>query len=241
MFKKGLLILILLLCFSFVYADTFKANEPVSLLGKIVKIKNIRPTSVIISVDNVSGIVSLGEEKIINDVKIKVDEIFFVDEVEGRYVRINAISTYKCGDGICEKSENKENCCLDCGCDTSFNCEENVCVKKYEPECSKNEDCNDNNSLTGDICKRGKCLHLSSVQCSNDSDCNDNNECTEDKCTNNECFNEKIIDCIKDKEEVLEEKNITLNEEKIEKIKVKEKRIIDYIVEYIKRVLEIFK
>lgn len=39
-----------------------------------------------------------------------------------------------CKDGVCEENETKENCCLDCGCDTGYECQENKCVKILELE-----------------------------------------------------------------------------------------------------------
>jgi len=34
-----------------------------------------------------------------------------------------------CGDDICEKNENSESCCMDCGCVSGETCQENKCVK----------------------------------------------------------------------------------------------------------------
>lgn len=39
-----------------------------------------------------------------------------------------------CGDDVCEVNETKENCCLDCGCDTDYECQANKCVKILELE-----------------------------------------------------------------------------------------------------------
>jgi subtilisin family serine protease len=37
-----------------------------------------------------------------------------------------------CGNKVCEANETQENCCLDCGCPTGYECENNACVKIQE-------------------------------------------------------------------------------------------------------------
>jgi putative hemolysin len=38
-----------------------------------------------------------------------------------------------CGNRVCEKWENEENCCKDCGCSSDFSCIENKCTKVISP------------------------------------------------------------------------------------------------------------
>ena len=52
-----------------------------------------------------------------------------------------------CGNGICEYGENSNNCCIDCGCDNGYKCENNTCIEVKpicgDGICSPNENCYD--------------------------------------------------------------------------------------------------
>ncbi len=182
---------------------TLKIDENIEVGGKIITIKQISSGSVVIDVNGISNIISLERYKEINGIKITIDEIFFVDEKEGRQVTLSLESLYNyvCGDGVCEGGETKENCCEDCGCNLGYICENKKCIiesksSKYD-ECKDWKDCDDDNELTIDKCEGipKKCVHVTYYQCETNEDCDDKNDCTKDECKNYECFNTKISGC----------------------------------------------
>lgn len=178
-----------------------KIDEGIDVSGKFVTIKQISSGSIIVDVSGVSNIVSTTSPKEINGVRITINEIFFVDEKEGRFVKLSLESLYECGDGKCEHDETKESCCKDCGCSLGYICENNKCVLKAtsseHDECQDWEDCEDDNDLTIDRCEGNpkKCVHIEYYQCTTNKDCDDKNDCTKDECRNYECFNSKISGC----------------------------------------------
>jgi len=115
----------------------------------------------------------------------------------------NCESLNTCSDGI--KNQNETG--IDCG---------GVCPPCFEPECTNNSECNDNNPCTNDVCSSGKCVNTNKIndtscgegmvcqngvcveitpepECTNNSECNDNNPCTNDSCSSGECVNTNKI------------------------------------------------
>lgn len=169
--------------------------------GKTVVIEQISSNSVVLNVNGLSDIARLNDQKDIGGVRVLVQEIFYVDEKEGRFAQISLESLYSCGDGNCEGDETSSNCCGDCGCSSGYTCEDEKCIqestsKKYD-ECDDWKDCEDNNELTIDKCEGTpkKCTHITYLQCETDIDCDDGNKCTEDECVGNECYNTQISGC----------------------------------------------
>ncbi len=239
--KKLILFLLLL---PIVFASTLQKDQVLDFNNHEIKIIGIQESKVLVSVDGVSNIFSLNEEKIINGVSITLTNIFYADELSTADLDLEL--TYDCGDKKCDSFESFTTCCQDCGCNpsTTEKCVDNECI---QPECTKDINCNDNNSLTtdtcsdykckftkikckantdcndnnldtDDICDKGNCKNILNYVCKLDEDCNDDNPCTIDKCINKDCSYEKKTDCEFKKEEKKETPNVdnTLIEEKTE-------------------------
>ena len=163
--------------------------------GREIKVVSIKENQVIVSVDDEKKIFENGQEKEINGVKIKVEEIFYANELSS--VELNLNLSYDCGDEVCDEWENSAICCKDCGCEENKKCISNECVIS---ECLVNNDCNDNNELTEDKCSEYKC-DFKQIKCKKDSDCDDSNQDTDDTCVNGKCKNilnyicKENIDC----------------------------------------------
>lgn len=80
--------------------------------------------------------------------------------------------------GVCLTGECKPKCN-----DLKESC---ACETQPPPECSSNEECDDDNECTNDVCAHGKCLHLA---CSEHRTCedDDNDPCTSGVCHNKQC------------------------------------------------------
>lgn len=232
--KKTILFILFLIFAIFIFNKfyisgftTFKVGENEDVDGRTVTIKQISSGSVVVDVNGVSNIVDIGQRKEINGIEVTVDEIFYVEEKEGRFVKLNLKSLYKfvCGDGDCEGDETKESCCKDCGCDSGYVCEDNKCILESKSseynECGENEDCDDEDDSTIDRCKGSPktCVHILSYLCERDEDCDDGNGCTEDKCINYDCLNKRIAGCEIEVEEIKEESPTMVQKEEIEKEK----------------------
>lgn len=187
--------------------------------GNIVEVANIGPNFVKIKIGDEKTFIKSFGEKELKGVKIKVNKIFYVDEVDGRFVELELESSYVCGNGVCDGTENKASCCKDCGCDSGSNCIDDRCKRPEDiDECWQASDCDDGNSETVDLCMGipKKCYNKIVIECEINLDCDDGNSATSDECVNNECFNDKIkkpVD-VKDVEEVKEEKPIIIKKEK---------------------------
>ncbi|MCX6711603.1 MAG: hypothetical protein NT139_01010 [Candidatus Woesearchaeota archaeon] len=193
--------------------NKLKIGDSSEFEGKIVKVIRISSGSAVFEVGGEKQAIKVYEEKQINGVKIYVDNIFYVEEPEDRFVEIyvSKLFSTQCGNGNCETGEDKKNCCKDCGCASGYKCDDNYCRLINTGECSDNKDCDDHNSTTLDLCTGTpkKCDHKIVTECKKNEDCNDNNNCTNDECISNTCYNKKIDNC---KQEVQTEKeNITGN------------------------------
>jgi hypothetical protein len=98
-------------------------------------------------------------------------------------VAFNASVTYVCGNNVCEKNENVEVCCADCGCQGTKKCFDNQCINPNLNYCTNSTHCDDNNPCTTDTCEQlpRKCFNRYIQQCkSNDAccprDCNQTND-----------------------------------------------------------------
>jgi len=116
-------------------------------------------------------------------------------------------------DGTCQDHETEDSCCYDCGCNTGYSCEENLCIRKKG--CISNEECTDDNPCSIDLCvdekcqytkkqgciKNNKCLSYGSTTeteyCSEEvwlkrkqplESCLENYECLNNKCIKNKCY-----------------------------------------------------
>lgn len=162
--NKNNIILILaglLILFSFIFQNVnitgysvYNLDESFESGGRTIKIVKISQTNAVIEVEGVKNIITVGDYKIINGVKIKVVNVFFVTEEESRTVElsITVLDTGTCGDGECKAGETSESCCIDCGCPIDYICEYNECKSSIPVECRKHEDCDDGNSETIDLC-----------------------------------------------------------------------------------------
>lgn len=205
-------LLFLINLINIVYADTnstnstnytgsinkLKIGDSAEFEGKIVKVVRISSSSVVFEVDGEKQAVKAYEEKQVDGIRIYVDNIFYVEESEDRFVEfyIDELFDYECGNGKCETGE-EEKCCKDCSCKTGYKCVDNYCELINTGECSGNDDCDDNNITTFDLCTGTpkKCIHTFIIECKKNEDCDDHNECTKDECIDNTCFNKKIDGC----------------------------------------------
>ncbi len=179
--KKIIILLVFLILLQSAYSVTLKKGESTNVSSKEIKIIGIQEDKIVVSVDGVKNIVSINEEKEINNLKINLISIFYLDD-EDSTATIEIGLTYSCGDGKCNPEE--KDCCSDCGC-VSGKCISDKCVI---PECEKDIDCDDGNNLTEDSCSNYLCEH-NKAKCKKDLDCNDGNIDTDDKCSNGKCKN----------------------------------------------------
>lgn len=222
--------------------NKLKLGDSSEFEGKIVKVVRINSGSVVFDVDSEKQAIKIKEEKQINGVKIYVNNIFYVEEPEDRFVEIyvSKLFSTQCGNGNCETGEDKQNCCNDCGCDIGYKCEDNYCrLVVPKGECAGNDDCDDSNSSTLDLCTGTpkKCIHSFVLECKKNEDCDDANNCTKDECTDNNCFNKKIDNC---KQEIQTEKeNISENKsvENKEVLSEKKQGFFGSILTFIKQKL----
>lgn len=191
--KKIILLLILICLSQIVLADTLNKGESTSASGKTVTLVGVSPESVIVSVDGVKNIISLNDEKEINGINVKVVEITSFGDGDGSAVLdLSGAEDSEeeakpvCGDGTCnDATEDKDNCCKDCGCEYGYGCENNKCVKA---ECMKDSECY---ATPKDFCSLDKCDPIAK-KCTHNpiSDCVVN-----DKCCPTACYYPKDPDC----------------------------------------------
>lgn len=205
-------------------STTLKQGQVYEVSSKSVVVENIHSDVAKFNVDGIKNIIGIGEMKEINGVEILVESIFYVDQPEERTVNVVMSVAFYCGDGTCDTDHNetKNNCCEDCGCNSGYTCQDEVCksaaqIQQEEQEeeeasadkCEKDSDCDDNDSLTEDICKSypgkpNKCLNIPPI-CKTDIECDDQNSCTLDKCVNNDCSYTDVSGC-SEEQEVKDEK-----------------------------------
>jgi len=190
--KNVIILLLFILLLQNAYSVTLKKGEATNVSSKEIKIIGIQENKIVVSVDGVKNIVELNEEKEINNLKINLISIFYVDD-EDSTATIEIGLTYSCGDGKCDSEE--KDCCSDCGCSIG-KCISDKCVV---PECEKDIDCDDENNLTEDSCTEYSCEH-NKAKCKKDYDCNDFNIDTDDKCSNGKCKNTLNYICKTDKD-----------------------------------------
>ena len=159
--RKILILATLFICLSFICQEVnltgysiYYQGDSFESGGRVIIVNKISQSNVVIEVEGVKNIISIGEYKNINGVKIEVIDLFFVDEEEARNVDISVsvLDAGTCGDGECKAGETSESCCKDCGCQTNYKCEDNECKSSIPAECKKHEDCDDGNPVTIDLC-----------------------------------------------------------------------------------------
>jgi len=171
-------------------------GETIEYAGRTIVVERVNADSAIISVDEEQDIFKKGDKKLINGIEIQVLEIIYFPEPEDRRIEINLDSTTICSDGVCDLGEDSENCCIDCGCQTDYTCENNECVYRPANKCEIDVDCDDNNLITKDLCfGEPKTCHYQTIQCDLNEDCEDNNKCTQDYCIFNACINKPVAGC----------------------------------------------
>jgi len=158
---KKLYILFIILLSAIVFAqETYNQGSSTTASGHKITIVNIGQMNVIVNVDGVKDIVPLYGNKEINGVKVSVVEIFYTDEAESRSTKlllealttVSGVAFGECGDGSCDGTETKENCCMDCGCEKNYSCVDNKCLLN---ECNDDEECW--NVPNRDFCISYKC------------------------------------------------------------------------------------
>lgn len=225
--------------------NKLKTDEIVEFEGKNVKVVRISSSSTVFDVGGEKQAIKIYEEKQIDGVKIYVDNIFYVEEPEDRFVEfyVSKLFDTQCGNNKCETGEDKKNCCEDCGCNSGYKCEDNYCELINKGECSGNNDCNDDNSTTLDSCTGTpkKCIHTYVMECKKNEDCDDNNNCTNDECISNTCYNKKIDNCKQEiqteKENISENKSENKNLENKEVLSEKKQGFFGSILTFIKQKL----
>ncbi len=146
--KRGLLLLFLIVI-PLTYAALSQDNvimstgDNVTIGGRVIKFVSISGNDKFFSVDGIPMLVNFNNSKILNGVKI------FVDEDYGSIVKVDISVNYECGDKTCSTDEF---CCSDCGCSNGTSCTENRCILSTLNKCAIDLDCNDNNNQTKDIC-----------------------------------------------------------------------------------------
>jgi hypothetical protein len=192
-------------------SNKLKINESTEFESKNIKIVKIGSSSAVFEVEGEKQAIKRDEDKQVDGVKIIVNNIFYVEEQEDRFVEFDVFElfNYECGNGKCEAGE-EEKCCKDCGCKSGYECVDNYCELINKGECSKDEDCDDKNSTTLDLCKGTpkKCVHIFVIECKKNEDCDDKNNCTKDECISSTCYNKKIDNCKEEIKETKKEENI---------------------------------
>ncbi|MEW6062876.1 MAG: hypothetical protein AB1571_00700 [Nanoarchaeota archaeon] len=192
--KKFYVFFIILLSIAVFAQETYNQGSSTTVSGHKVIVVNIGQMNVVVSVDGVKDIVPLYGNKDISGVKISVVEIFYTGEVESRSTKLllEALTTVEgvafgeCGDGNCDGTETKENCCADCGCEKNYSCVDSKCMLN---ECSDSEECW--NIPNRDFCisykcegKPKKCTQTPITEC-----------VVNDKCCPSNCYYPDDSDC----------------------------------------------
>src|SRR3989338_9889460 len=140
--KYGFFIIIFIMLISLVYAEKFNVGDIREISGKNVTLLGVGRDSIRISVDEKGGILRLNETEIINGIRITVNEIFYFGDRDVDYADITTDSIYVCGDNRCDNEE-RGSCCLDCGCEEGYQCEDSECKLIIIPECLEDIGCDD--------------------------------------------------------------------------------------------------
>ncbi len=184
--KRGLLLLFLVVI-PFAYAALSQDNvimstgDNITVGGRVIKFVSISGNDKYFSVDGIPVLVNFNNSKILNGVKI------FVDEDYGSIVKVDIDVNYECGDKTCSEDEF---CCSDCGCANGTSCTENRCILSSLNKCAIDLDCNDNNNLTKDICSGfpRSCYHEISNKTNEIITTNETTTQTNITCKQNECL-----------------------------------------------------
>ena len=184
--KLLIIILILLVILPTALATILEEGKSVEKSGKNIKLVSVGSDKVVVDVDGISSIISLGKTKYVNGATIEVFEIEsdFAPKTADIVITVNQ----ECGDNVCGGDETKTTCCRDCGCSSDLACTDNQCINAKDNECTKNSDCNDNNLSTADICSGlpRKCSN-EEIACEQDANCDDQDGTTQDTCINKIC------------------------------------------------------
>ncbi|GAF86256.1 unnamed protein product, partial [marine sediment metagenome] len=109
--KRGLIILIFLILIQSTLAVELTQGETAQYHGHEIKVISIQESKAIISIDDEKSIFDAGESKIIKGVQIKLEDIFYADDLST--VGIDLSLTYECGDDKCGEFETSVTCCKD--------------------------------------------------------------------------------------------------------------------------------
>jgi hypothetical protein len=203
--KRLYFFLILLILLQPLIAHELTQGQTKTIEDREITAISLKQSKAVMQVGTEKNIISLGQEKEINGVRIEIVDILYTGD-DDSIVTFNTELTYSCGDLICDPSETPETCCQDCACSIGKQCTSNGCI---QPQCFLDEDCNDSKELTKDTCENYKCKHKS-IACDKDTQCNDNNPDTDDFCITGECQNLPPI-CTTD-EDCLDDNPCTLDQ-----------------------------
>ena len=192
-----ILILVIILFSTLVLAEeTLKKGDSTTVGGKTFTLVRVGETgsNAVVSVDGISDIVKLNQEKEVNGVNVLLTNAVYMGEDSiakfilesiGEAQAAAAPHVVVCGDSVCEGNEDKDNCCKDCGCKYGYGCENNKCVKA---ECMEDKDCY---PAQKDYCVLDKCDAISK-KCTHKpiTDCVVN-----DKCCPTSCYYPNDTDC----------------------------------------------
>ncbi len=189
--KKIVLFIFILLITQLVFAEeTLKQGDSTTVGGKTFTLVAVGETNnAIVSVDGIKGIVNLNQKKEINGINVLLTSAVYMGEDSIAKFILESISEKEaastphvvvCGDNVCEGTEDKDNCCKDCGCKYGYGCENNKCVNCiYDSDCGSGLFCSTNYTCTqceyiGDCqtgydCVNSKCQKM--PQCTVDRDC----------------------------------------------------------------------
>ena len=192
---KILILVIILSSISVLAEETLKQGDSTTVGGKTFTLLAVGETgNAVVSVDGINNIVNLNQEKEINGVNVLLTSAVYMGEdsiakfILESIAEATAASTphvVVCGDSVCEGTEDKDNCCKDCGCKYGYGCENNKCVKA---ECMEDKDCY---PAQKDYCVLDKCDSISK-KCTHKpiTDCVVN-----DKCCPTNCYYPNDPDC----------------------------------------------
>ena len=184
--KLNKLLLILFLIFILPNVSALTEGQSTVVSGKTITLVSVGPENVVVDVDGIGNIISLGKTKYVNGATITVNSIDA--DFDPGSADLSIVVNQECGDDVCSGDETQQTCCKDCGCNGGLSCTENRCINPKDNECEKSSDCNDNNQNTVDICSGvpRECSNKETI-CEKDSDCDDKDGLTQDTCINNLC------------------------------------------------------
>lgn len=245
-----LILVIILLSTSVLAEETLKQGDSTTVGGRTFTLVAVGENeNAIVSIDGIRNIVNLNQEKEINGVNVLLTSAVYMGEDSIAKFILESISEKEaasaphvvvCGDNTCEGSEDKDNCCKDCGCEYGYGCENDKCVKA---ECMEDSACY---PTPKDYCILDKCDSISK-KCTHKPiiDCVVN-----DKCCPTNCYYPNDSDCPATKlnpnptqtplESQTDEMSTEINETKTDSQETKKSsffaRIIIWIVNTFKRV-----